>query len=646
MKALYLAWLELRRFRGPWRRFAPAVLILIPLLYGAVFLWSNWDPYGRMSAVPVAVVNSDRPADRNGERVNAGEQFVQQLRTTDTFQWNFVDAQEARAGLEDGRYYFTIQVPEDFSSRLASSTRSAPQRPALMLTRNDANGHLAGIMADTMRGELQNQINAAAYSAYARALYGDLGEVRGKLTSAAEGSEQLVQGTQLSRQSTGALARGLGGVQDGTGRVSGGSQDISDATAQLDQRLSSINDFSSQRLPATADALVDAGGRAVSDLNGVASGTAAANGQAARSAGALQRLANRHPELSADPAYRSALGDARQVAATTAAIDGAAQDARTSAADAHDRALALRDDMVPLQEEIKDVNEPAERLRVASAELSAASSGLTQGINALVANIGVAETSAGQLNDGARKLADNVRGGLDRMPPAGPTEVAKASSELGTPSVVRATTLNSADTYGRGMAPLLFGIALWSFGLFAYLLFKPLNPRALGGRTNPFSIAIGGWLPAAALGVIGGLVLMGALDLALGLAPVDPVGTVGLITLGAGAFVAIDHFLRAAFGATGGLVSAALLVLQIAGSGGLYPLEVSPEPFQAVHALLPMTYLVDGLRVTISGGEVTHLVHDAVVLGSVLLGFLLLTSLVVVRHRMWTVARLHPQFEV
>ncbi|MCX2733718.1 YhgE/Pip domain-containing protein [Saccharopolyspora sp. NFXS83] len=646
MKAIYLAWLELRRFRGPWRRFAPAVLILIPLLYGALLLWSNWDPFGRMSAVPVAVVNSDRPADHNGEQVNAGEQFVQQLRTTDTFQWHFVDANTARSGLEEGRYYFTIQVPQDFSTRLANSTRSAPQRPAVLLTRNDANGHLAGIMADTARYELQNQINAAAYAAYARGLYGDLGEVRGKLGTASEISEQLVQGTQLSKQSTGALARGLTGVRDGTGRVSGGVRDIAGASAQLDQRLSSITEFTGRRLPATSEALLDTSGAAVRDLNTITGGTAAAQSQAGRSAGTLAQLANRHPELRGDPLYRSALDDARRLAATTTTVHDAATDALGSAADTQDRALALRDELEPLQQDVSDIDEPATRLRLGSAELTGGVNGLTHGVNTLVANIGVAQTSSGQLNDGARRLADQVRDSLDRMPPAGPTEVARASSELGTPSVVRATTLNSADVYGRGVAPLFFAIALWVFGLFAYLLFTPLNQRALGGRTNPLSVAIGGWLPAAALGVIGGLVLLGAMDLTLGLDPVDLPAAVGLTALGAAAFTAINHFLRAAFGAVGGLVSLALLLVQITASGGLYPLETAPAPIQAMHSALPMSYLVDGLRVAFTGGEQRHLIWDAIVLGGVLVGFLLITSLVVLRHRTWTIGRLHPQIEL
>ncbi|WP_282204660.1 YhgE/Pip domain-containing protein [Kitasatospora fiedleri] len=100
MTAVRLAWLELRRFRGPLRRLVPLLLCLIPLLYGAMYLWANWDPYGKTDRIPVAVVDLDRPAVAEGGRpVDAGAQLVEQLKASGTFGWQFVDAGTADAGL-------------------------------------------------------------------------------------------------------------------------------------------------------------------------------------------------------------------------------------------------------------------------------------------------------------------------------------------------------------------------------------------------------------------------------------------------------------------------------------------------------------------------------------------------------------------
>lgn len=60
------------------------------------------------------------------------------------------------------------------------------------------------------------------------------------------------------------------------------------------------------------------------------------------------------------------------------------------------------------------------------------------------------------------------------------------------------------------------------------------------------------------------------------------------------------------------------MILQLTACGGLYPVETLPAPFRAIHPFLPMSHLVDGLRVTISGGNTAHLVADVLVLAGFL----------------------------
>jgi putative membrane protein len=645
VNAIKLAWLELRRFRGPLRRFVPLVLILVPLLYGSLYLWSNWDPYGRLNRVPVAVVNSDRPVDSRGQHINAGEQFVLQLKATNIFDWYFVGTDEARRGLVEGRYYFTVEVPADFSAKLATAADRDPQRANLQIVKNDANGFIVGIMADTVRTELQNQINAAAHATQARALYGELDQAREKLQLASAASKQLVEGTDLSKQGSAALSRGLGGVREGTGQLSRGVQNVSDATAQLDQQLSSINNFTAERLPNAVNALVNASNVAVNSLSTIKTTTGFLGQRAAEGRAAVEELGQKHPEIAQDSVYQRALDNTRKLADATATADKDAQKALTTAQDANQQALALQNNMGPLQNQIRAITAPADTVRAGAAELSGGANGVTNGLDTLAASSGVLQTGAGQLNDGARRLQGLVDDTLGKIPPTNPTEVAQAADVLGSPTEIRTDNLNPAHVYGRGLAPFFFAIALWVFGLFAYLLLKPVNLRALADRVGALTIAVAGFLPAAALGVLGGLVLYAAVDFGLGLDPAHMWWTVGLISLAAVAFVAIDHFLRTSFGAVGGLLSMVLLIIQLTACGGLYPMETSPLPFQAVHPFLPMSYLVDGLRVTIFGGVTEHLLRDIAVLAGFLIVFLALTTLAVQRQRSWTIARLHPQIE-
>ena len=73
---------ELRRFRGPLPLLSAIFLICVPLLYGATYLWSNWDPYGRLDQLKVAVVNLDQPVQAEGTKVHGGKDIVEQLLAT------------------------------------------------------------------------------------------------------------------------------------------------------------------------------------------------------------------------------------------------------------------------------------------------------------------------------------------------------------------------------------------------------------------------------------------------------------------------------------------------------------------------------------------------------------------------------------
>ncbi|SFT42580.1 putative membrane protein [Actinopolyspora lacussalsi subsp. righensis] len=647
MKIVKLALLELRRFRGgKLRPLVLVALVLVPLLYGSLYLWSNWDPYGRLDRVPVAVVNNDRPVRASGQFIDAGEQFTEQLRARDLFDWHFVNSGEARRGLREGDYYFTITVPSDFSGKLATATRRFPQRASLHITKNDANGYIAGIMADTVEAQLQNQVNAAAHSAYARALYDEVDKVREKLRLASQAAGQLVEGTELGEQGTEGLRSGLSDAASSTGEISRGVGELSDAADQLDRRLTALTNLTAEQLPTAVNGAAEASGSVVQGLTTLATATAFISDRADQGVASLRELGDEYPALTGDPVYQRALRDARQLSGTTENADQRANEVLSLAREANSEAVALRGSLETLRQRTLAVTEPADQLASGTTQLANGTESLRGSLSNLASSSQTLRTGAGQLNDGATKLSNLVDDSLSRIPPTNPRQVAQAAEVLGSPTTITERNLNPAHVYGRGLAPFFFAIALWVFGLFAYLLLKPVNLRALAGRPRAATVALAGWLPATVLGMLGAGVLLTVVGFGLGLDPVRLWPTVGLLALATAAFVAIDHLLRTAFGAIGDGLSLVLLIVQLTASGGLYPMETTPTPFQAVHPYLPMTYLVDGLRVTISGGLNEHLVRDLIVLGGFLVIPLVLTTLVVWRQRTWSISRLHPAVEL
>ncbi|WP_033822035.1 YhgE/Pip domain-containing protein [Kitasatospora sp. MBT63] len=647
MTAIRLALLELRSFRGPLRRWVPLLLCLIPLLYGAMYLWANWDPYGKTHRIPVAVVDQDRPADtRQGLRVDAGAQLVQQLKASRDFDWKFVDATEARAGLEHGRYYFTVHIPADFSARLATGPDQQPLQAAIHIELNDANNYIAGVMTEVVQSKLQDQVNSAAHEAYVRGIYGQLGDVRAKLGTAADGAQALVNATTIAQQGSSAAADATATLHTGSAQLADGAGQISQAAAQVDKATAALDKAAAQQLPTAADALVNAASLTAQGLDAVHDGTGQVKRGTAAAVTDLGRLADAHPELRNDPLFQLALRDATTVDDTAGQIDSRATTAAGNAHKTLQQATDIRASTAALQQQIRDARTPLALIDSGAQRVAAGADTVTAGLATLQQGSGTLRTAADQAHDGATKLADLIGNGKAKIPELSNDQLAEASQVLGTPVRIDRSNLHPAGVYGRGLAPFFFGIALWVFGLFAYLLLRPVNRRALADRTRSTTIAVAGWLPGAALGVIGALVLYGVVDLTLGLHPLRPLQTVALLAVGAGAFVAVDHCLRTAFGTVGDVLSLVLLILQLTASGGLYPMQTTPAFFQAIHPLLPMTYLVDGLRVTISGGLTSHLLRDIATLAGFGLAFLTITTLTVRRQRSWTVARLHPDIEL
>ena len=213
---------------------------------------------------------------------------------------------------------------------------------------------------------------------------------------------------------------------------------------------------------------------------------------------------------------------------------------------------------------------------------------------------------------------------------------------LSSPADVTTTVDHPAGVYGRGLAPLFFSIALWVFGISVFLVVRPVSGRALAGRAGPVRLALTAWLPIGAIAVAAGWLMVGVVWAALGLDPVHPVLMMVVVTLAAVCFSAIAHLLRTALGTPGSSLLLVLLILQLSAAGGTYPPPLLPGFFAALHPYLPMTYLVDAFRVTISGGQIAHLVRDVVVLLVVAVVALGLGVLTVRRRQQFRMADLHP----
>lgn len=260
-----------------------------------------------------------------------------------------------------------------------------------------------------------------------------------------------------------------------------------------------------------------------------------------------------------------------------------------------------------------------------------------------------AETSSATLvstlttvNSAVAELSTGLSDSADRIPTLAPGQQADTEQVLSAPADLTVLIDNPAVVYGRGMAPITFGMAIWIFALAVFLLLRPIAAGALLARASSLRIAVAGWLPPLLLGVVGSLLLFGIAWLGLHLDPVNAGAAVGVIALGVACFTAITHLLRTWLGGAGTAIAFVLLMVQFTASGGLYPMPTTPAPFQVIEKGLPMTYLVDALRVTFTGGMYSRLWVDVGVLAGFTLVALALGVLVVHRKRTLRLTDLQP----
>jgi putative membrane protein len=641
VKTLRLALLELLRFRQGRSRLVPLALALIPLVYGGVYLWATWDVYGRLNRIPVAVVNQDVPVTANGIEVNAGQLFVQQLQQDRFFDWRFVDLQRAQRGLQTGAYSFAVTVPPDFSSKLASPASDLPSRASMLITLDDANGYLAGKLEQTQEARLQNQITAAAHTAFAQRVLGDLTTLHQRLDEATAAVGRQSAATRKVSDDAAKLATGLQDSQTVTGKLTSTNQQLLSGAQQVLQSTSG-SAAAAGEIPVGAQSTLDGASAAQGAAGLAASSAADAAASADVALSSLTSLGRAHPEVLGDPAFQQAMSALTSTRRSAGDASASAQQADVASQQATAGAQRVQSAAAVPQQQLRSAASQASNLVRLAQQSADQSDELARRSTAATAQATMLQADVKQLEAGQARLSASLSAAIAPVPPASAQQRARIAETLTSPVDIVTRNVHPALVYGRGLAPLFFGVALWVYALVAFLLLRPVNPRALAGQARAVTVAIAGWLPAAAIGVVGALALYGVLDGVLGLDPVHRLAAIGVVVLAALSFAALVHFLRTAFGAVGDAITFALLTVQLTASGGLYPLQTGPSPFQTVHPAMPITYVVDALRVCISGGPDWRLIRAVIVLAGILVVSLALTALAVVRQRSWTMARLKP----
>ncbi|HMR13389.1 MAG TPA: YhgE/Pip domain-containing protein [Arachnia sp.] len=637
---LTLARFELRRFKGPLPRLALAFILLIPMLYGCIYLAGNWDPYGRLDQVPVAIVNHDVPTTVKGKEVAAGRDFVDSLHRTATFDFVDASAADAERGLERGDFYLVITVPETFSRDLVSAQDLDPRRAGIELRRNDANGFVIGTITNSAQNSIARAIDETAVRSYFEAVFANLDTIRDGMLKAADGAARLDEGLATAREGSSALAEGLGTLDDGAAKLSDGAGQVADGTRQLADTVDPLLTTAAERLPEAQEKVQGAADLAAGLTAAVADDADRLNDVAATMADDLDDLVAEHPDLADDPAIAKLTEHATTLAEFTSSAADKAGKVADDVATADERLRGLGD----LSVKAEDAKEKVDRLRDGAAQVSDGADALHAGTTDAKKGAEKLDDGLARIADGAHELATELGDGAARIPALTADERDDAVSVMSAPVDVTMEVDNPAHVYGRGLAPMFFSIALWVFGISAFFLLRPITGRMLAARGSDLRIAVTAWATLAATSVVASWIMLAVAWVGLGLDPAHPWLIIMLTTLVALAFSAVAHLMRTWLGLVATAAMLVLLIIQLTAAGGTYPPELLPPVFASLGHFMPMRYSIEAFRIAISGGLMSRFWFDVTLLALLLVSAIALLLIVVHRRRRFSMKDLHPPF--
>jgi putative membrane protein len=591
--------------RRRWQRWgALAAVVLIPLAFVGLFVAALGQSGDALERIPAAIVNEDSlqtttAPDGTEQNVFAGRQLVTELTGSDSagFDWTITNADDAEEKLDSGEVYAIVTIPKDFSTSVMSIQGDDPVQADISVATDDSHSYLTGSVLQVVGQTMVDTFGQQVTQQYIAGLYSGLGELGTSLGTAADGAAQLGTGATAladgaNQLGSGATELGSGATQLGTGlqRYTSGVSSLSSGLAQLNAGAAGLGQLSSgiglytggiSQLSAGLNAYV-ANSPGLTELDG---------GALAGIAQQLSAVASRGGELN------------QQASSAVSGLQGGiSQSARGAAT-----------------------------LAASGPQLVTGVNGLADGANALASGATGLAGGATQLATGAGTLSTGLSDGAAMIPSQEGDASEKAAEVASDPVTLSVETDNAVTDIGQVIATFFVPLGLWIGALAVFLVMRPFTRRALASSAVDGRLVLSALARASVVTGAQALLLVLLLHISIGVDWALLPATLLFSLLTALAFTAFHHLLTVAFGRGGLVVSLFLLAVQITATGGLYPIEVLSEPFQAVSPFLPLTYGVSGMQAIISGGSAAPVATAAVAL-VILAGLSVVLALVAVRR--------------
>ncbi|WP_342778496.1 YhgE/Pip domain-containing protein [Paenibacillus sinopodophylli] len=653
-------------------------LAFLPSLYAWFNIKASWDPYGQTSSLAIAVVNNDEGAELRGTTIKIGDEIITSLKENRKIGWVFVENKQAIDGVKHGDYYASITIPADFSARMATVLSDNLQQAELDYAVNEKINAVAPKIAqkgasgiiEEVRASFVKTANETIFRVFNQigveleanqpaieqvrstvfkleALIPQINKAVALASSDIEKSKKIVYNIQAEMTKAAQLAKDgeaftkqLGSFFDQSSAALDNAgplvkQDLqllleaAEATAQLTTLLQD------ETLdPAIVQSTLALAERRLSSAVRVTDGMV-------KLLESLNDLTNNKLLADAIGRLKPVSGQFQQqlelVQHILAAAEKGEQPAQTlidhlntlsnNAAEALNDVLSRYD-----SELLPRIKQAAEQATKAA---STAQSILTEASNAIPGAISIVNDAAKGLSIGGRELAkiqaslpeteqrikafaQRIRelekeGNLDELVDLLKNDAERESAFFAEPVVLKENRLYPIPNYGSAMSPFFTTLSLWVGALLLVSLLS-VDVHSKGNDYLSYQIYLGRYLTFLTIAIVQSLlVTLGDIWL-LKAYVADPIWFVLFGILLSTLFMLIVYTLVSVFGNVGKAMAIVLLVLQLAGSGGTFPIQVTPPFFQAIHPFLPFTYAISMMREAVGGILWDIVVRDLIAL--------------------------------
>lgn len=431
-----------------------------------------------------------------------------------------------------------------------------------------------------------------------------VGKLRDSSRTLADKTAAYTGGVKAVTGNMAALENGALALYEGAGQAKAGAEQLEAGTAELNQKSPLLKAGIGQAAAASEQFRTEAmqpllygSDSLLKGITGVSTGA----GQVNDGAGALQ---GKVPELEAGIS---------QLDQGAGSLDRGAGTLADGASRLDDGAKELLRGSGQLLDGAAELKDGTGSLVFGTGELTANNSTLLDGASQLSEGAGAIREGAGKLKDGSAELGDGISQAADGSRTLssslqdGARQVKDTKSTDDTVEMFAApvetseTMITTVENNGHAMAPYMMSVGLW-VGCIAFSLMYPLT-KYKGKLRSGFSW----WLSKASvlytIAVLQAVAMILLLHVFDGFNPAEMGRTIGFACLASVAFMSVMYFFTNFIGKVGSFLMLVFMVVQLAGSVGTYPLEISGSFVPYLHGWVPFTYSVEAFRSTISGGE-------------------------------------------